>query len=297
MLADVKRPYFLIRYMNERSYVRDFMTGKLFMNYLGYFWDKSNGFSEQNDMYEGVACTASAWDIFPDDFARNASCDPRFRAEGYCYCNVACFYRVDMSVSRLNDKYLLVDWQSSENMQKFGKFAVIILDTAEFLRRVGVAADRENFKYLGGNVVYHEVKKDGLATPSGWQCHVYVDTPFDLRHIPYNASAERNLDSFDKSIEYVGQKEWRISLYRGIKSGEPIVLEAGDMHDIARWTKTETLVETVEALLRQGKIKPEYNYGYRGNTDRETMRELFYALGDNKATPFIILGTPPATIA
>ncbi len=65
------------------------------MNYLGYFWDSLNVYEEQHDFHEGIVLATNrlyANNVLGNSFLREYVVnDPMFRAEGYKYCNVACF--------------------------------------------------------------------------------------------------------------------------------------------------------------------------------------------------------------
>mgnify|MGYP007130065951 CR=1 FL=1 len=65
------------------------------MNTLNYFWN--NGFEEQKDIFEGVVCTVPVKDFngFPMDFQAAQASDYHFRAEGYKFSNVLCFYKIN----------------------------------------------------------------------------------------------------------------------------------------------------------------------------------------------------------
>ena len=43
-------------------------------------------------------------------------------------------------------------------------------------------------------------------------------------------------------------------------------------------------------LLTRQEIRPNWDYGYRGNVSRDELRELFLALGDNKAELSLTFG-------
>ena len=278
--------YTLIKYISNRKYVKDFMTGKLFMNYLGYFWNRRGNSEGQTDMYEGTILTSNSkqFCINDDEFNAHRVRDHIFKAEGYKYCNIMCFYRVDFMFSPWKDHD--IEWDSSKGMDKFGKFIVIIKDANEFVRRVDNAVRREKFKFVAGSVDYHEIVKDGVPTPEGPQLHLQSEPPFEFKTLPQG----EKFDSFDKTRIYEYQKEWRISLYRGVREEKPYTLDVGNLCDIATWKHTYELEEQINYLLKSGKIKPLNDYGYKGNSDRASLRELFYELGDYKATLCTVLG-------
>lgn len=60
--------HILTRFFSQKKFLDAFISGKLYMNTLNYFWN--NGFEEQKDIFEGVVCTVPVKDFngFPMDF-------------------------------------------------------------------------------------------------------------------------------------------------------------------------------------------------------------------------------------
>ena len=131
------------------------------MNYLGYFWDSLNGYAEQHDTHEGVILSTNQCNI-DGVWGENLIADPMFRAEGYKYCNVACFYRVDVATFPMQNQYILTHWQECSDMKEFGNFVIIIKDSAELIRRVGFAVQKNGFKYCAGDVNYYQDIEPGV---------------------------------------------------------------------------------------------------------------------------------------
>ena len=79
------------------------------------------------------------------------------------------------------------------------------------------------------------------------------------------------------------QCEYRVILYRGVKSTEAYRLEIGDISDIAHFVKRNTLNFEIQNLFKKGIKQPsKLWYGY----DRHELKRLFYRLGDYKAVRF-----------
>ena len=78
-------------------------------------------YAEQYNLHEGVVL---ATDQFKFDGVLDELLigDSMFRAEGYKYCNVACFYRVDVDIFPAQSQYFLAYWQEYTNMKEFGNF-------------------------------------------------------------------------------------------------------------------------------------------------------------------------------
>ena len=275
----------LIKFVSSKEYADFFLSGKLYMNALNYFW--GNGFDEQKDIFEGVVCSMRAnKSMLPIPMSAIQATDLRFRACGYKYCNVLCFYKLEMIMN--GD---LCTAQINNDMKKFGKYAIIIEKESEFIRRVTKAVNQLNYKFVCGDVHYHTPKKDGKTLSPGNAGNVIFassdNTPIDLRRIHRNTVAH-NFDSFDKSIEYSNQNEWRIALYRGEADTQAYVLEVGDLHDICKCVRFNELTD----YLSENYKNPYQAFliqGYGGNISRKELRELFYELGDFKATMFMAI--------
>lgn len=53
--------HLLTRFFSQKNFLDAFISGKLYMNTLDYFWN--NGFEEQKDIFEGVVCTVPVKDF------------------------------------------------------------------------------------------------------------------------------------------------------------------------------------------------------------------------------------------
>ena len=255
------------------------------MNYLGYFWDPLNGYAEQQDITEGTVLTKNTKQFqIQDEFGKHVIGDSMFIAEGYKYCNIACFYRIDAKIFPAIDRNVMMDWQEA-NMKNFGNSVVIIKDVEEFIRRITVAVQAKNWKYCAGDIEYYREVKDDIPVPDIPCMFIQSDYPFDLREMPEG----KKFDSFCKSHKFKNQNEWRISLYRGIKEEEPYTLEVGDLRDIACLTDAKFMAYEFHHLLESNGIKPNWNYSYKGNATREELRDLFIALGDHKVKLSLIV--------
>lgn len=282
--------YSLIRYFSNKEYRDQFVAGKLYMNTLDYFWN--NGFDDQKDLFEGVVCTVPVKEFgaFPTVFQSAQATDFRFRAEGYKYCNVCCFSRIDYVSSPAGSLGHLISYNYNPKMTEFGSYAVLIKNEDKFINRVRDAANSKGYKYLCGNVNYKKLMKDGRLTKEGpltyWAAK---DKYFTIQELENRGIKIKRRDCFDKSVNYEAQKEWRIALYRGIKDTKAYTLDIGDLSDIVTSFDASELTKVLEHNMNCGNPISEFE-GWRGNTDRKEMRELFYKLGDNKTIMFATIG-------
>lgn len=310
----------LLRFMNERNYVKSFLAGKLYMNTLAYFWDEekidkakkrkqaiidayktagipinpddvrvpiedTSSVSGQMDPFEGTIETLRDGAELPDDFKRILAADVFYRAEGYKYCNLNCFYRLDYN--RVGN---CVTWDMDSRIYDFGRYVMMIQDPDEFIRRVIKASDSLGYKCVCGNVKYHPLKKDGDRITLGR--HILLECEgaeefIDIASGKIAVASKR--DCFDKMDNLAYQQEWRIALYRGLKETQAYILDVGPLYDIVKWVKTEKLNEELHDMFLKEKASADLA-GYRGNIKREQLKTDFYLLGENKAKLLAICG-------
>lgn len=265
-----------MKFLSKKEYADDFQQGRLYMNSLSYFWN--HGFSAQKDIMEGVLLSVPPETFsFPLDFVRGQLTDLLFQAVGYGFCNVFCMSAVGLSVLRDTFRGALVKVETPSNMHEFGKYAVIVTDTSEFLRRINRAA--KGCKYLCGKVNYSPATLRGQRMDHRHHIIFKSESTFDISEI---GGIKKRWDSFDKNEKYSGQMEWRLCIYRGEKSTSPFCLDIGDISDITRRVETKALREEIDRLLPELKISGMEDIFY-GNVSRRELRELFYRLGDNRA--------------
>lgn len=290
----------LLKFMSCEDYVNDFLSGHLYMNCLDYFWNEYrpenvNGKEEdsvpgQMDLFEGVYCTCDVDTFgFEKKFGGALISDISMRSEGYKYCNVHNYYRLDYRPDRSGG----IGWKSSSaRMREFGDYVVIIADETEFLRRVHAAASGEGLEYLCGNVHYRQPKRQGEAADLGSHGVVKAEEySVDLTKEPYRNAVNGKRDSFDKMSAMSYQKEWRISLYRGVKESKAYRMDLRcRLDDIVHVAKAESLNQELEKLFRSRTIRLGGRYIWYGNIDKHALRDKFYALGDNKASLLGVIG-------
>ncbi|WP_155832010.1 hypothetical protein [Butyrivibrio sp. WCD2001] len=302
--------HLLLKFISKESYVNDFLNGSLYMNSLHYFWNEYpllQGISRkesittenietntnniagttdykmspaQADMLEGTAGFAISEDI-KNDFGEYVLTDAMLRAVGFQYCNTLCFYRLDYVHEQPYINYDVPD------MSQFGEYVVIIKDKGELLRRIAAASIRENIYFLSGDVRYKAPRYDGEETDLSERHHVFIKAGqyFDLNDFKIT----RECDCFQKMNKYSWQKEWRVAIYRGVKSTEAYKLEIGDIRDIAECVPAKDLAMKLDALFASNKIRIS-DKGFYGNISRRDLREKYYLLGDNKAEMFFCIG-------
>lgn len=229
----MKKYSLLLRYLEEFPFAEMFMQGHIRLNCLSFFWGGHDDPTKEGqiDEKEGLVCDFNAKSV--------GDCS---RSDGYMYCNLLCCSKLDFV--RVGDS---IGWYTTENMEKFGDFVVIIKDPVEFEKRLVKAAATDGFK-------------------CGCNCVDYSD----------RVSGDR--DCFDKEEKYAYQNEWRAALYRGVKNCAPCTLDIGPIYDIAEICASKALNRRLERIFRKGEFVP-LERKYFGNIDRSELRQLFNNLG------------------
>ena len=274
----------LIKFFSNMEYLKDFMAGHLYMNTLDYFWN--NGFDEQKDIFEGVICTVQVKDFGAMPFVWQSiqATDYRFRAEGYRYCNVLCFYKQKYDLTHAP----LVNFEYDSKMFGFGEYVVFITNEREFIRRIGKASDSEGFRYLCGDVRYHKLMINGKPTKEGNLTYFKATNRyFTVDELQRRGFKIIRRDCFNKSIQYQSQNEWRIALYRGMKETEAYVLNVGDLSDIVTWFHTSIFEEEIKKNANMYAMSERERF--YGNISRKEMQEAFYNIGEQKTSMFMTL--------
>ena len=294
---------------DKLKYLHDFLNGNLYMNTLSYFWNEytpnwnegTEGLTRdpstalwtipdklpkgQADLLEGTVgmlpAKKSAWS---KAFGEYLLTDWICRAKGFGYCNTLCFYRLDYQ-SFLTKENRVVTFETSHSMGTFGKYVVIIKDEQELIRRIARKVERNNFKFICGNVNYKGVRNESTLKD---RYHAIIKGGMELELDELKNEIIDRRDCFDKERIYEYQNEWRVALYRGVKSTDAYTLKVGNLRDICDWVHVENLDKYLDRMftseVKQGLC------GYSGNVSRKELRELFYDLGDNKAELFGVIG-------
>lgn len=276
--------HILAKFTSKQKYANSFRRGLLHMNTLSYFWN--NGYEDQKDIMEGVILSTPPQnvDFLPTDFANHQLADVQFRAVGYEFCNVFCMARFEIIPITSVPGGRLVNIRTPANMKDFGDYVVIIDDEAEYLKRIHMTAKK--YQYIYGNVCYHNPSLNGTLMERKHHVLLKTDNTFDVRKLD---GAKWKRDAFDKSARYRGQNEWRLCLYRGVKSVEPFDLDIGDIRDITHMIKAKDLDQEINKLKSNPKFF-QSTETYCGNVRRNDLRESFYKLGDYEAWVFLTIG-------
>lgn len=218
--------FFFAKIYEKAEHADAFIKGSLFANRLCYFKQVENR-DGRGDKFEGaivpkldglcvkLSCTdtqtgeATEITIPPEDFAGPPIILPRW----FDHFNLFCLYSGHSGgtgkISAANLQGLRKQLQMPEDCTRLGRYAVLIKNPKEFIRRVRFGAERENYRIC-------------------WRFVRYYDPEVGA------APLKSNLDSiFTKPKQFEYQREFRFAIDTGALGRDPITLDIGDITDIA----------------------------------------------------------------
>lgn len=286
----------LIKYFSAKEYAEMFKHGKLYMNSLSFFWE--NGFEEQRDIYEGISDTLDKSKIgFPVDMRQLISGDVMFRLEAYRYCNLYCFYRVDISDTLLwkpNTTSIFPDTRQirlpDKSTESFGKYVGIIKDEKKFVQRV-LDSMQSEWLCVAGDVRYKERK--GINQPISHGMDMASRELYPASHwLRGGANRTSVKDCFDKTRYYEEQREWRICLFRNLKEDRPYVLDVGNLSDIVDIIESKEIRKYLldkYAPCLDADVPPQYG-AFDGNVTRKEFKKKLYEYDGGLGKLMFVIG-------
>lgn len=283
----VPRVMRVFRGFSTPGYAEQFLSGKIYMNTLGYFYWHGNG--AQRDPLEGAGASVhpGAFTNLPPSLITSQNYNVQVRPEGFRYCNVCC---LSMQIAQYVNAGYGVALESPHPSVELGDALVVIDDIRVFLDRVIAACNNLGYRVVIGPVAYREV--ECLAGPGGSRHGLLFvneeSAPYDF--YTSNPAPVFDLDAFVKTHQYQVQMEWRIALYRGEKSIDAYTLDVGSLRDIAHVVHRRMLnVDGVQAIQRRTPWLPMPT-GYFGNATRQELADLFFELGEREVTLALSVG-------
>ncbi len=225
--------FFLCKFFEKEKHAADFMVGRLYANKLSYFQRLEElEHAKRGDKHEGII----AWgqpgivriEIDGHDISNDLAGPASLSSNRLSELNVVCMHagyfkkadnRILEDLSQIR-KQLLVPAEC----KKFGQFAVVIKNGPEFLNRVKIAAQRKGYRETHGLVKYYDPD-----TFSGF--------------FPGISGA------FIKQQQFRLEREYRIVFETGSIGADAIVLDIGNLADIA-------MRSTLDEINRNMKVVP-----------------------------------------
>lgn len=225
--------YMLVKVFQEEEHADAFIRGQMFSNRLSYFKDLEGNDDGRADENEGAIVISrtnsvinlTAHDpetnevvaeitISPEDLAASPIITPRW----YDHLNLYCMYAARSDDLKDVDPGKMDEFQKQlempEDCVKLGEHAVVVINTTAFFERVKKAAERERYGLYGKLMEYYDSE---------------VGTP----------PRESDLDTiFQKHEDYAYQSEFRFAIDTQTEGSNPIILDVGDISDIAIRIKT-----------------------------------------------------------
>ena len=217
----------LFKFFSCEKYRDDFLKGHLYFNSLNYFRRvETSDVFKQNDPYE--CCEIFQPNSIKVSFGQLELND---LAGPVSICgneDVLKSYIMSFSTIRLDSqkKYasledLKRDVLFSEKMIKYGEYVIVIPQAELFVERLKIAALKEGYVFVKGLVNYYDFSKD-------------------------NISDEYPKNAFQKRSEFSYQREFRFLLRKKNAVDAPVILEIGDLSDIAQSCKSADLNRLLE---------------------------------------------------
>ena len=215
------RIFFLSKFFSEEHHAEQFVRGRLYANRLGYFRELESQ-SVRADAYEGVSLLrgdvslAATIDglsteriIVPEHELAGPS---EVRMDWTEHVNLICMHaahsagHVEIDYSQF-DEFKRQHIEIPKDCLKFGDHAVLITDFLQFVKRVKAAVQKdENCCLVGGLIMYSD------------------DPAIDITGID---------TVFCKHERYKSEREYRFAILTGSDVCDPLILETGDLSDIA----------------------------------------------------------------
>ncbi len=216
----MKKIAFFLRIFDNENYMNDFLNGKIYMNRLSYFRKiEENSESNRADEKEGLSAfwqpEAGVFKINGHtltDFA--APIEMRFNHSDNLH--VFCLFAGATSASNLSDESKLSeiknDFSVSKECAELGDYYVLIHNSPVFIKRMVKAIRAHNFLGSTGLVNYYD--------PDSFSGEFY------------------NRPAFNKQDNYKHQKEYRFAVDTQVVGEDALVLDIGDIRDIASISDT-----------------------------------------------------------
>ena len=230
--------YFFIKFIDEKSYVNDFLSGNIYMNRLSYFKkiEQDDEDFDRADKHEG----AFAWlqpgqgrlTINGQDITGDLAGPIEMYDNELDYLNIFCLYAAhsgNLDVRDMlkgNDEAFRQQIRVPKDCLKLGEYAVLITNLPKFVQRMEAAAKSRDYKIYRGLVRYYDPEtfhgyfSDGQAV-------------------------------FRKHIRHQSHREYRFVVDTGLSGDKPIILKIGDIRDITLRFNTVNLNE----ILMNGRIE------------------------------------------
>lgn len=229
--------YILVKFSN---YAKDLLEGKIYLNSLEYYrgieeilnGKEKDRNSAINDFLEGSLASVNRKDLekiglgdLEKEFRDNLVGNVHLLSEGLKYFKLFCLYAL------LYDDERKVMIAPSKKLNQFGcEYAVIIKDIEEFRKRLFSCLESGKEKY-------------GIIEVKG-----------DLVDYYNNDEKSKKLGPFNKTSDFWWQHEFRLVFKEMNPNLNAMIIEIGDISDIAYCVKTKELLDDPGAYFPEYKM-------------------------------------------
>lgn len=227
--------FYLAKFFDKERYAVDFLNGHLYANRLSYFRCLEEGdTANRGDKHEGTVVWGQpgkiSIEINGHDMSNDLAGPVSISSNRLDQFNVLCLYAACIRDSGqefprdvLEIKELV---RIPEKCQQLGKIAIVIKNGPEFLRRVSASANINGYREAHGLVKYYDPKKFSGQFPgiSG---------------------------AFMKQRKFRYQSEYRVVFETGSLGADALVLNIGDISDIAILTTIPEINRTLEVKCEE----------------------------------------------
>lgn len=205
------------------------------------------------------------------------------RIEAFQYCKLQCFYAVDYD--DVNKKICLVN--TDYMLEHFGRYAVVIRDKDEFIRRIETKLQAMDADYLMERVNYNS--------------RILNEAVKDNHHLNLQTNIQEDIDSlqgeaidvFIKTSFMKDQREWRICALDRPYGTDPLRIDIpGCFKDIVKVIDSNRINDYLLQMFPKygySLLQPSSESGYQSNVFREELTEKIKGI-DGKYRYLAILG-------
>lgn len=215
-----KTIFFLAKIFDSEGYAEDFISGNIFANRLSYFRELEEEESiNRSDKHEGIV----SW-YQPDQIKievnghvlTDLAGPTSIKMDCHDYINVFCIYAAHSgeleTVSEETLDILKKELEIPKECLNLGEYAVLVTNVPQFIDRIKKAVMDKNYKMTSGLVTYYD--------PDTFHGNFFEDEPI-----------------FRKQDGYKHQKEYRFAFDTGLVGDDPLILNIGNISDIAEKCK------------------------------------------------------------
>ncbi len=219
----MRRIAFFLKVFESESYMEDFLNGKIYMNRLSFF-TKTEDLKENNraDRREALCAlwqpNEASIDI--NGYRLTELAGPiEFRFENSKYLHVFCLFSGVISEKNFLNPYdnladIKEEFRVPENCEKLGGYYVVVHNTKKFIERIVQAVRQEGYgkQAQAGMVEYYDPET-------------------------FSGDFGKRL-AFYKTANFSHQKEYRFVLNTKTIGDDPLIINIGDIRDIANISDT-----------------------------------------------------------